>query len=113
MAKRKSRRRHSSPRAAVGVAWYRPQEWQRLLQVSADRDELEATYDEWASAMPARIAEIEQAGFKAHRIDVGVEDLIAWCRLRSRAVDGAARADYVAHKLKDLELSELWSEPDA
>jgi len=106
-------RRKSEPDILVGVAWYRRQEWQRLLEVSEDRDELETIYDEWAAAMPAHMAEIEKAGFKPHKIDVATEDLIAWCRSNGRVVDGAARADYAAHKLRDLNLRGNLDDPDA
>jgi len=86
----------------VGVAWYRRDEWQPLLEVSVDREELEDTYDEWLSAMPSRLAEIKKAGLEPHKIDVAIDKLIAWCNSRGRVVDGAARADYAAHKLRDL-----------
>jgi hypothetical protein len=113
MGRRKCKPRESGPDVLVGVAWYRQQEWQRLLEVSQDRDDLESTYDEWAAAMPARMAEIQKAGFKPHRIDVAVEDLIAWCRSNGRLLDGAARADYTAHKLRDLHLQGHLDDADA
>jgi hypothetical protein len=113
MGRRRSKPRESEPDFVVGVAWYRQEEWQRLLEVSQDRDDLETSYDEWAAAMPARMAEIEQAGFKPHKIEVAVDDLIAWCRSNGKLVDGAARADYVVHKLRHLHLRGHLDEPDA
>jgi hypothetical protein len=113
MASRRSKPREPEHDFLVGVAWYRQKEWQRLLEVSQDRDDLENTYDEWAAAMPARMAKIEEAGFKPHKIDVAVEDLIAWCRSNGRVLDGAARADYAAHKLSDLHLRGHLNDPDA
>jgi len=113
MGARKRKRRQSKPEVVVGVAWYRRQDWERLLQVSVDREELEDTYDEWAAAMPARMAEIEQAGIEAHKIDVALDELISWCHSNGRVVDGAARADFAAHKLRDLHVQGSLDEPGA
>src|SRR3954469_25492984 len=32
---------------AIGFAWYRPEQWQLLRSLAADRDKLEETYDQW------------------------------------------------------------------
>lgn len=113
MGGRRGKRHQSKADVVVGVAWYRRDDWERLLQVSVDREELEDTYDEWVAAMPARMAEIEQTGIKAHKIDVAVEELIAWCHSNGRVVDGGARADYAAHKLRDLHVQGSLDEPGA
>ena len=31
----------------TGVAWYRPEQWERLREVSEDVDNLEETYEAW------------------------------------------------------------------
>ena len=35
-----------NPKTKVGIAWYKREQWQLLLDVSMDRDDLEATYAE-------------------------------------------------------------------
>jgi hypothetical protein len=110
---KKLKRRQKRSDLVVGVAWYRRQDWQRLLEVSVDREELEESYDEWATAMPARMAEIEQAGFTPHKIDVAVDELISWCHHNGRVVDGPARADFAAHKLRELHMQGKLQEPGA
>ena len=37
----------------VGMGWYRPEDWERLLQVVSDRGRLHGSYAEW-------LAEAEQ-----------------------------------------------------
>jgi hypothetical protein len=106
-------RRQTRSDLVVGVAWYRRQEWQRLLDVSIDREDLESTYDEWFAAMPARIVELEQAGVKAHKIDVPVDELVSWCQQNGRLVNASARADYVANKLHQLGIQRKLDEPGA
>jgi hypothetical protein len=31
---------------AIGAAWYRREQWARLLEISTDREKLEDSYDE-------------------------------------------------------------------
>ncbi|MHB8791147.1 MAG: hypothetical protein ACYDBT_14865 [Desulfobulbaceae bacterium] len=31
----------------AAVAWYKPDQWRRLREISEDRDRLEETYGEW------------------------------------------------------------------
>jgi hypothetical protein len=40
-------KKHLENAAMLGVAWYRPEECSRLLEIAADRDGLEDTYEEW------------------------------------------------------------------
>ena len=89
-------------RVVVGVAWYRREQWPRLLEVSIDRDELEDRYDDWLEAMPRRLEEVHRAGHRPVKVDVDLDELMAWCERQGREVDSAARAEFVARKLRDL-----------
>ncbi len=42
----------------VGIAWYEAEQWSRLLEISADRDELEETYQEWVRDAERAIKEL-------------------------------------------------------
>ncbi len=55
-----------------GFAWYRSDQWERLLSVSADRKDLEDAYNEWAKNAQSHIDELKQAGVdnEKHEIDV-------------------------------------------
>ena len=65
---------------------------------------LGATYDEWVDAMPDRMAELERLGLKLHKIDVAIDELVAWCRANKKAVDGEARAEYTTRKCRELDI---------
>jgi len=45
--KKQKRKAKTTTKAVLGVAWYRRDQWDRLLEISSDRAELEDTYDEW------------------------------------------------------------------
>jgi hypothetical protein len=85
----------------TGVAWYRPEQWERLVTISSDADGLDETYEEWLRRATARFEELTASGMTLQRVDVDVEQLLAWCAVQGRPVDGAARSAYAAKLLED------------
>jgi len=88
------------PTLVTGCAWYRAKQWDRLREVSADRDKLEETYEEWVANAEESLRNMRKAGIYAHKIDVDVEELLAWCEARGEDVDSKARAAYVADMMR-------------
>jgi len=84
----------------TGVAWYRREQWDRLLAVSADRDMLEPTFDEWLSFAEDKVKALERQGVRLQKVDVDVDELISWCRAQNRKVDGPARTRFVIEKVR-------------
>lgn len=41
------KRRANREERVMGIAWYRPEQWPRLREVSADIEGLEETHAEW------------------------------------------------------------------
>jgi hypothetical protein len=86
-------------KAVVGVAWYRLKQWQRLRAISTDADNLEDTYEEWLRQAEQKVAELGALGLCVEKVDVDVEQLIAWCNEHGLELDGRARSTYVTEKL--------------
>ncbi len=84
----------------VGVAWYRPEQWQRLREISIDKDVLEETHAEWVQNAERAVQELRRQGMKPVEVDVDVEELLKWCASQHIAVNGEARSTYVAAKLE-------------
>lgn len=97
MSKRES---HAKPHTQVGVAWYKPDQWERLLAVSVDKDNLEETYEEWTLEAKRVIKELRRQGLNIVKVDVNIEELIDWCQQKNIPVNGEARSMYAAHKLQ-------------
>lgn len=87
-------------RTVVGVAWYRREQWARLVEVCADAHALDDSYDAWLRNATARFAELTAAGLTLERVDVDVERLLAWCLVQGRPVDNMARSEYAAKRLE-------------
>ena len=98
----KHKRSRSRKAAVIGLAWYRPEQWQRLRQVSADGEDLEESYFEWVSVASARFQEAQELGVDIRKVDVDVEDLVEWCKRRGLPLDGEARVSYVIDRIEQL-----------
>lgn len=100
----RSRQKGEAHRAVtpdVGVAWYRREQWERLLDIAADRDVLEDTYDEWQTLAEETLRNLAKKGIVPRKVDIDVEELLSWCHSQHRPVDGKARSGFVAAKLQN------------
>ena len=101
--KKRKRKANDTPGSHIGVAWYRREQWDRLLEISSDRDELEDTYDEWQAMAEANLRKLAQHGYVLHKVDIDVEELLRWCNSQNRSVDGGARSEFTVIKLRELD----------
>jgi hypothetical protein len=84
----------------TGVGWYRAEQWERLREISADGEKLEETYEDWVASAEESLREMRKVGLYAEKVEVDVEELLAWCRAQGRDVDGETRAQYAAVMLR-------------
>ena len=94
------RRSLSQAHSAAGVAWYEPDQWQHLLAVAVDRDQLEDTYDEWVEDAERVIKQFRRQGFQVVKVRAKVDELVACCQRQNISVNGEARSQYAAYKLQ-------------
>jgi len=87
---------------AVGVAWYRPEQWQRLCEISIDKEVLEATHAEWVQNAERAVQELRRQGMEPVKVEVDVEELLQWCERQHIPVSGEARSRYAAEKLREI-----------
>ena len=90
----------------VGFAWYRPDQWQRVREVSADGDDLHDNYLEWLQSAEERLEELRSSGLRVEKVDVHSAALILWCNKRGLEINGEARSRYVAERLRKLDQNE-------
>jgi hypothetical protein len=83
------------------VAWYKPEQWPRLLEISADSDKLEETYGEWLIIAEKALKDFAALGVFPEKMVVDVEDLLVWCRAEGVPVNGPSRSQYAALMLEE------------
>jgi hypothetical protein len=84
----------------VGIAWYRPEQWEKLRLISKDKNNLERTHSEWLKSAEDLLIKLDIEGFNVVRFEVDVEELLKWCQKNKRPVDGKARSHYVQEMLQ-------------
>ena len=84
----------------MGFAWYKPDQWSLLLQVSSDRDDLESTYEEWLSNAEATLNQIKSKGIQIEKIMVDVSELVQWCKDHKVPINGKSRSSYTTEVLR-------------
>ncbi|HVA19430.1 MAG TPA: hypothetical protein VMU55_04580 [Solirubrobacteraceae bacterium] len=96
----RQRRRGRGGQLQLGLAWYTREGWERLRELASDRDALDDTFEAWERGARAALCELECTGRAVRKVPIDVEALAAWCRAQHRALDAAARAEYVTHRLQ-------------
>jgi hypothetical protein len=84
----------------LGIAWFRLEQWSRLLEISEDREDLEETFAEWESLAEEKLRDLRAQGLDAEKVTIDLEELLAWCKSRGLSVDGRTRSQYVAELLR-------------
>ena len=87
----------------TGVAWYKPEQWDRLLEISEDRGELEKTYTEWVTHAEEQRKILISEGLALKKVVIDVEALLSWCNERRRKVNGSSRTEYVIWLMQELD----------
>lgn len=85
----------------VAIAWYKPEQWQRLLDISEDRAGLETTHAEWEKNAVQSMKKLMRGGLRLVKMSVDVEELLQWCLAGNQPVNGETRATYAAEKLRE------------
>lgn len=93
------RKSSRNTRVVMGVAWNRPEPWARLLDISVDRDQLEATHAEWRKHADKQLKRLRREGLDVRRVDVDVEELVAFCEKKGMDVNSEARAAFASDKI--------------
>jgi hypothetical protein len=87
-----------------GIAWFRPEQWSRLLEISEDREDLEETFAEWEVLAEEKLRDLRAQGVNAQKITIDLEKLLAWCKSRGLSLNASARSQYVADLLRKRDL---------
>ena len=89
----------TSPGAVVGIAWYRPERYNRVREVMADGISFPKTHASWSQKAGRMERELGRQGFAPERVEVDPDEFARWCAGRELAPDSAARDAFVQERL--------------
>ena len=84
-----------------GLAWFKEEDWPRLLALSEDRKALENTHSEWLNGAEKAIQKFEKQGIKVQKVPVTPDELLIWCNEQNIPINNETRTRFVAHKLQE------------
>jgi hypothetical protein len=81
---------------ALGIAWYKLEDYDAILRIMADSDKLPDTFSEWRMKAEQREKLERRNGKVVVRVLIDPETFPDWCRSRSLNVDAKARMLYAS-----------------
>jgi hypothetical protein len=80
----------------LALAWYSEEDYQDILEMMADRDDLPETYQEWLDLSLAMENELFRQGRQVVRIMIQPKQFASWCAIQGLKPNGGARAQFAA-----------------
>ena len=84
----------TEPPRPVGIAWYRAQDYDRILKIMTDGPQLPSTYHEWREKSEQLESDLKRLGHTVLRAIVDPEIFPMWCGARGLKVDADARTKF-------------------
>ncbi len=85
----------------MGVTWYRAEQWDRLRDISADKETFATTYEAFLSDAEKKIQQLKAQGLRPIKVEVDVEELLTWCITQGLAVTPETRTQFMMNILRD------------
>jgi hypothetical protein len=95
-----SKRSPEERQPVFGVGFFRREQWLRLLETAADREEFEDTYDAWKSNLTKSVKNLRALGSTPIKVDIDIEELLSWCKARGFKNTGESRVEFITELLR-------------
>jgi hypothetical protein len=92
----------SPPAALTAIATYRPDQWDTLRAVAADRDSLDETWEKWNARIEQLIAGFEAKGLAYVCVQLDVEEIEQYCKEEGIPNDSKARSKLAILKAEKI-----------
>lgn len=78
------------------MAWFRRENWERLLAIFADSQVMPTSYDQGLEKANSLKRRLEALGAVVVQVDIDPATFPAWCRDRGLRVDAKAREEFAS-----------------
>ena len=99
---RKVKKHRDSKSLVMGVSWYRPEQWERLREISEDKEHFAMTYEASLLDSENKIKQLEAQGYRPVKVEVDVEEMLTWCSTQGLSVTPETRTKFTMTKLREL-----------
>jgi len=82
----------------VKLAYYRKKDWKRFLKIIDDRESMHDTWNQWHQDFLKLKKELTAKGLEVLEIEIDLDELTNYCKLKGIRNDGKARSQFVQSK---------------
>ena len=86
----------------IGIGEYRKEDYQEILRISEDKENMEETWEEWKANKNRTIKNFHNMGLKTIDIIVTPKELVKYCREKGLKINGKSRANFISFKVMTL-----------
>jgi hypothetical protein len=79
---------------ATGIAWYKPEDYDRLRQLFSDGENLPGTYAEWLSKAQNLFDQLVDEGLTVEKVYINPDTFPGWCAVRGLDINSKARVRF-------------------
>jgi hypothetical protein len=79
---------------AIGISWYRGEDYDRILAIMEDGEKLPLSYGEWLVSAEGVERTLRQKGLRVLRAHIYPDEFIVWCTERGVSPNAEARTTY-------------------
>jgi hypothetical protein len=80
----------------VTLPWYHRRDYEALLRLVSDRENMPATYGTWLERAESTERQLRKANFDVVRVWIRPDPFMAWCKERNLSPDKRARFAFVS-----------------
>ena len=92
---------HEKPtKTAIGIAWYRPDQWEDLKAYCDDREALDDSYEEWKRGATKALHDLRRNGEHAEPVDFDVNEFRKWCEALEKRPVASSRSEFTLFVLR-------------
>ena len=96
------RRHRDNKNLVMGLTWYRSDQWERLREISEDKENFDMTYEESILDWESQFKRLEAQGIRPVKVEVDVEEMLTWCASQGLSVTPENRTKFMMTKLREL-----------
>ncbi len=82
----------------IKLAYYRKKDWKRFIKIIDDRESMHDTWNEWYEAFIKAREYLISQGFEVIDVEIDLDELTNYCKMRGIKNDGKARSQFVQAK---------------
>ena len=97
MKKKRRKRKSRQQPVVLGIAWYKPEEWEAW---KATCPEFDKTYADWEREANKSLQQMQDTGITVEKVVLDRESFLLWCDEHDQNRDSAARTQYVTELLQ-------------